>query len=83
MRHVMASVTPDQMAKTVPKFLWQGYILIFGALAKLLSDWGATFESNIISNLCKLMGIQKKELHHTTPDQWTGGMSPSNTNADD
>ena len=43
-RHIMAYVTPDQMAKTVAKFLWQGYISIFGALAKLLSDWGATFE---------------------------------------
>ena len=58
-RHVMAYVTPDQMANTVAKFLWQGYILIFRAWTKLLSDWGATFESNIISELCELMGIQK------------------------
>ena len=56
-RHVMAYVTPDQTAKTVAKFLWQGYILIFRALAKFLSDWGANFESNIISELCELMGI--------------------------
>ena len=27
--------------------------------AKLLSDWGANFESNIIKELCELMGIQK------------------------
>ena len=38
MRHIMVYVTPDQMTKTVAKFLWQGYISIFGALAKLLSD---------------------------------------------
>ena len=38
MRHIMAHVTPDQTAKTVVKFLWQGYISIFGALANLLSD---------------------------------------------
>ena len=38
MRHVMAYVTPDQMAKTATRFLWQGYISIFGELAKLLSD---------------------------------------------
>ena len=37
-RHIMVYVTPDQMAKTVAKFLWQGYISIFRALAKLLSD---------------------------------------------
>ena len=59
MKHVMAYVAPDQTAKTVAKFLWQGYILIFGALAKLLSDWGANFESNVIKDLCKLMGIWK------------------------
>ena len=37
-RHIMAYVTPDQTAKPVAKFLWQGYILVFGVLAKLLSD---------------------------------------------
>ena len=50
-------ITPDQTAKTVAKFLRQGYISIFGALAKLLSDWGAIFESNIIRELWQLMGI--------------------------
>ena len=55
----MAYVTPNQTVKTVAKFLWQGYILIFRTLAKLLSDQGANFESNIIRELCGLMGIRK------------------------
>ena len=38
MRHIMSYVTPDQTAKAVARFLWQGYISIFIALAKLLSD---------------------------------------------
>ena len=37
-KHAMAYMTPNQTAKTVAKFLWQGYISIFGALAKLLSN---------------------------------------------
>ena len=37
-KHIMANMTPDQTAKAVAKFLWQGYISIFGAPAKLLSD---------------------------------------------
>ena len=37
-KYVMAYVIPDQTAKPVAKFLWQGYISIFGAQAKLLSD---------------------------------------------
>ena len=48
-RHIMVHVTPDEMAKTVTKFLLQWYISIFIALAKLLSDWGDNFEGNIIS----------------------------------
>ena len=59
MRHIMAYVTPGQTATSVAKFLWQGYISIFGALAKLLSDGGANFKCNIISKLCEVMGIQK------------------------
>ena len=35
------------------------YILIFGAPAKFLSDEGANFKSNIIKELCELMGIWK------------------------
>ena len=38
MRHGMAYVTPDQMAKSVAKFLWQGCVLIFRAPVKLLND---------------------------------------------
>ena len=59
MMHVMAYVAPNQTVKTVAKFLWQGYISIFRALAKLLSDCGANFESNVTRELCDLMGIWK------------------------
>ena len=47
-KHVMAYVTPDQTAKTVTKFLYQGYISIFRAPARLLRNWGANFMSSII-----------------------------------
>ena len=57
MKHIMSYVTPDQTAKTVARFLWQGYISIFRAPAKLLSDRGTNFESNIIKELCELIGI--------------------------
>ena len=47
-KHFLACVTPYQTAKTVAKFLWQGYIFIFRLLPKLLSDWGANCDSNIV-----------------------------------
>ena len=59
MKHIMTYMTPNHAVKTVAKFLWQGYISIFRALSNLLSDLGANFESNIIRELCKLMGIWK------------------------
>ena len=59
MKHVIVHVTPSQTVKTSAKLLWQGYISIFRALGKLLSDQGTNFESNIIKELCELMGIWK------------------------
>ena len=59
MKHIMAYVIPDQIVKTVAKFLWRGHILIVGAPAKFLSDRGANFESNIIRELYELIGIQE------------------------
>ena len=56
--NLLAYVTPDQTAKTVAMFLWQGYISIFRSPAKLLSDQGANFKSNIIRQLCEFMCIQ-------------------------
>ena len=62
----MAYVTPDQTAKTVTEFLYQGYISIFRAPARLLSDWGANFMSSIIDEMCKLLGMRKLQtmLYH-------------------
>ena len=54
-KHVLAHVTPDQ---TLTKFLYGGYISIFGALARLLSDRGSSFTSSIIEELCKILGIK-------------------------
>ena len=59
MEHVLAYVTANQTAKTVAKFLCQGYISIFGAPARLLSDRGTNFMSNMIEEMCKILGIKK------------------------
>ena len=65
MKHIMAYMTPNQTAKTVAMFLWQGYISIFGTLAKLLGDWGTSFESNVIKELCELLEYRRSGLHLT------------------
>ena len=58
-KHVMVYVTPNQTAKTVAKFPYQGYISIFRALARLLSNWGTNFMSSIIDEMCMLHGMKK------------------------
>ena len=50
-KHSMVYVAPNQTTKTVARFLYQGYISIFGALARLLSDHGVNFMSNIFSEM--------------------------------
>ena len=50
---MLVHVTPNQTAKTITKFLYGGYISIFGALARLLSKRGASFTSNVIEEVCK------------------------------
>ena len=59
MKHMLAYITLDQTVKTIAKFLYGGYISIFGALARLLSDRGASFTSNVIEELCKILGIKQ------------------------
>ena len=55
----MAYVSLKQTTKTIDKFLCQGYISIFGALARLLNDHGANFMSSITGEICKLLGMKK------------------------
>ena len=50
-KQVMVYVTSNQTIKTIAKFLYQGYISIFGAPARLLNDCGANFMSNIIGKM--------------------------------
>ena len=58
MKHMLVYMTLDQTAKTVAKFLYGGYISIFGTLVRLLSDRGASFMSSVIEEMCKILGVK-------------------------
>ena len=58
-KHVLAYVTLNQTAKTIAKFLYGGYISIFGVLVRLLSNRGTSFTGSIIEELCKILGIKQ------------------------
>ena len=57
--YALAIVTKDQMAETVAKVLYERFIVVFGAPAKLLSNWGENFTSVLVEELCAAFGIQK------------------------
>ena len=50
---------PWSNCETIAKFLYGGYISIFGAPARLLGDRGASFMSSIIEELCKILGVKQ------------------------
>ena len=61
---------PIKQQSLLLSFCGKGYISIFGALAKLMSDRGANFESNIMRELCVLMGKWKvrTSTYHAKPN---------------
>ena len=57
--YALAMVTKDQTAKTIAKILYERFIVVFGAPAKILSNCGANFTSTLVEELCAAFGIQK------------------------
>lgn len=50
---------PDQLAVTVAKCLFENYICEHGIPQVLHTDQGRQFESELVKNLCQMLGIQK------------------------
>ena len=83
-RHSEAFITKGQKASTIAKKLYENYICIFGALAKLHSDQGANFTRAVIAELCSPFGnpeIKDNSIFH--PEQWESGEDAPNSHQDD
>ena len=63
-RFMRAFVTEDQTAKTVAKYLYEGFIAIFGPPVRLHSDNGKGFTAQVIKELCKRFQVERS---FTTP----------------
>ena len=58
-KYALAIPTMDQTAKATAEILYSNFILHYGIHTKLHSDQGANFESQIIKELCQIMGTIK------------------------
>jgi len=63
-RYAQAFPTRNQSAKVTAKVLFENFVVHYGFPAKLHSDQGRNFESNVIKELCKIAAVEKTR---TTP----------------
>ena len=63
-RYAQAYASKTQTAQATAKLLWEIFIRHYGFPEKFQSDQGRNFESELISELCKLTQVEKV---HTTP----------------
>ena len=57
--YAQAYVTRIQTTKTTAKTLWDKIIVHYGLPKKILSEQGWNFESQLVADLCMLVGMQK------------------------
>lgn len=76
-RYAQAFPTKDQKAATVAKVLCEKYFVHYGIPARIHSDQGRDFESKLIHELLKMLGIQKSR---TTPYHPQGDAQPERFN---
>ena len=83
-RYTRAYVTKDQKASTAAKTLYEGFITIFGAPERVLTDQGKAFTSEVVERLCSQFEIsQSTTTCISSPRKWSGGMSPPDPWKDD
>ena len=63
-RYAQAIPTRKETARTTARVLFDHYIVHYGFPARIHSDQGANFESNLIKELCKIARVEKSR---TTP----------------
>ena len=67
MFHAQAYPSKTQTAQATAKMLWEIFIRHYGFPEKFLSQQGRHFESELISELCKLVQVERFIQHLIIP----------------
>ncbi|PNF22439.1 hypothetical protein B7P43_G15712 [Cryptotermes secundus] len=67
-KFIVATPLPQKDGKTVAKAFVLNIVLKFGAPAKILTDRGSDFLSNLFKNVCKLLRIRKMQTTAFHPE---------------
>ena len=62
-------MTKDQKALTAAKTLYEGFISIFGAPKRILTDQGKAFTSEVVEQLCSHFRIVSQLPLHIIPKE--------------
>ncbi|PIK53020.1 hypothetical protein BSL78_10081 [Apostichopus japonicus] len=76
-RYAQAFPTKNQKAITVARILWEKYFVHYGLPERLHTDQGRDFESKIIQELTRLLGVKKSR---TSPYHPQGDPQPERFN---
>lgn len=76
-RYAQAFPTRDQKAITVAKTLWERYFIHYGLPARIHSDQGRDFESQLVKEMLTMLGVKKSR---TSPYHPQGDPQPERFN---
>ena len=90
-QYIQAFITNNHTAHTTARVLYNNFFSVFGFPQKLMSDQGTEFTGDMITVMCKLLGIEKirttpyhpqtngsAERVHQTLQRMIGKLNPEN-----
>lgn len=68
-KYVIYAPVPDKSASTIARALVDDLILRFGPVKPLLSDAGTDYVNEVMSGICELLHIQKRQATTAHPEK--------------